>query len=60
VSNRLNEKKAYDLRPEIECAARVAQALRTRLNLRVAVQAVPPGALPRWELKARRVVDRRG
>jgi phenylacetate-CoA ligase len=42
------------------CAARVAQALHTRLHLRVAVQAVPPGALPRWELKARRVVDRRG
>ena len=42
-----------------DCAARVAQALRRRLNLRVDVQAVPPGALPRWELKARRVVDRR-
>jgi phenylacetate-CoA ligase len=42
------------------CAARVALALYTRLNLRVVVQAVPPGELPRWELKARRVVDRRG
>jgi phenylacetate-CoA ligase len=41
------------------CAARVAQALRARLNLRVVVQAVSPGTLPRWELKARRVVDRR-
>jgi phenylacetate-CoA ligase len=41
------------------CAARVAQALHARLNLRVVVQAVSPGALPRWELKARRVVDRR-
>jgi phenylacetate-CoA ligase len=41
------------------CATRVAQALHARLNLRVAVQAVPPGALPRWELKARRVVDLR-
>ena len=41
------------------CAARVAQALYGRLNLRVIVQAVPPGTLPRWELKARRVVDRR-
>ena len=41
------------------CAARVAQALHARLNLRVMVEAVPPGALTRWELKARRVVDRR-
>jgi phenylacetate-CoA ligase len=41
------------------CAARVAQALHARLNLRVVVQAVSPGTLPRWELKARRVVDRR-
>jgi len=42
------------------CAARVAQALCGRLNLRVDVRAVPLEALPRWELKARRVVDRRG
>jgi phenylacetate-CoA ligase len=41
------------------CAARVALALHARLNLRVVVQAVSPGTLPRWELKARRVVDRR-
>jgi phenylacetate-CoA ligase len=41
------------------CAARVAQALHTRLNLRVVVQAVAFGSLPRWDLKARRVVDRR-
>jgi phenylacetate-CoA ligase len=40
-------------------AARLAQALHARLNLRVAVLAVPPGVLPRWELKARRVVDQR-
>jgi phenylacetate-CoA ligase len=42
------------------CDVRVARALHTRLNLRVGVRAVSPGALPRWELKARRVVDRRG
>jgi phenylacetate-CoA ligase len=40
-------------------AAHVAQALHARLNLRILVQAVPPGTLPRWELKARRVVDQR-
>ena len=41
------------------CDARVAQALHARLNLRVAVRAVAFGTLPRWELKSRRVVDRR-
>jgi phenylacetate-CoA ligase len=49
---------------EVECPAeqvpRVEDALRTALALRVPVRAVPAGALPRFELKGRRVVDRRG
>lgn len=42
----------------------VAQALtneiKIRIGLRPQVTVVPPGALPRFELKARRVFDRRG
>jgi phenylacetate-CoA ligase len=41
------------LTPEIELA------LRSALNLRVPVRVVAPGSLPRFELKARRLDDRR-
>ena len=36
--------------------ARIAAALQTALHLRMPVQAVPPGTLPRFEMKARRWV----
>jgi phenylacetate-CoA ligase len=39
---------------------RVQEALRLRLGLHVEVRDVPPGTLPRYEMKARRFVDRRG
>jgi len=39
-----------------ELAARVARALKDRLNFQVEVLPVAPGALPRFEMKARRVV----
>jgi phenylacetate-CoA ligase len=39
-------------------AQRVAQRLHKRLLLRVPCELVPPGSLPRFELKARRVVRR--
>jgi phenylacetate-CoA ligase len=49
---------------EVECpedqVPGVEAALRAALALRVPVHAVPAGTLPRFELKARRVVDRRG
>jgi phenylacetate-CoA ligase len=49
---------------EVEAASAVAQAvadaLRQRLGVRINVTAVPDQSLPRYELKARRVVDRRG
>ncbi len=50
--------------PEVEGGSEaIAQAVQTemerRLGLRVPVHLAPPGSLPRWELKARRVVDRR-
>jgi phenylacetate-CoA ligase len=38
---------------------RIVKALRDTLELRTAVQLVEPGTLPRFEGKARRVVDRR-
>ena len=38
---------------------RVARELQLRLGLRVEVQAVPLGSLPRFEGKGRRLVDRR-
>jgi phenylacetate-CoA ligase len=48
---------------EVECPAevapRVAAALHRALGLRIGVTAVPSGTLPRFELKARRVVDKR-
>lgn len=40
--------------------ARVARELEVRLGLRVDVTVVPAGSLPRFEGKARRLVDRRG
>ena len=39
--------------------ARVAQSLRNVLGLRAAVEVVPPGTLPRFDLKARRFTDHR-
>jgi phenylacetate-CoA ligase len=52
-----------ELLVEVEAAAEVAQALRgrlrERLGLRVQTLAVAGGSLPRFELKARRVVDLR-
>lgn len=48
---------------DVECpddaVPRVETALRQTLSLRVPVRAVPPGSLPRFELKARRLVDKR-
>lgn len=41
-----------------ELADRVAARLQDRLLLRVPCEVVPPGSLPRFELKARRVVHR--
>jgi phenylacetate-CoA ligase len=52
-----------ELLVEAEASEETAQALRQELRLRLAVRidtrAVPPGSLPRFELKTRRIVDRR-
>ena len=38
---------------------RLSDALRIGLGIRVTVEATEPGALPRWDHKARRVKDER-
>ena len=43
-----------------ETVARVAEALRRDIGIRIEVAAVPARSLPRYELKARRVVRRAG
>jgi phenylacetate-CoA ligase len=42
-----------------EVSGAVAQALRVGLGIRVRVIPVPHGSLPRFDLKARRIVDHR-
>jgi phenylacetate-coenzyme A ligase PaaK-like adenylate-forming protein len=37
----------------------VAETLRVGLGIRVSVETTEPGALPRWDHKARRVQDER-
>ncbi|HUK38986.1 MAG TPA: phenylacetate--CoA ligase, partial [Methanomicrobiales archaeon] len=39
---------------------KIASALRENLGIRTDVKLVEPGKLPRFEGKAKRVVDRRG
>ncbi len=52
-----------DLELEVEAkpdaAPLLAQRIRERLAVRIACRIVEPHSLPRWELKARRVLDRR-
>jgi phenylacetate-CoA ligase len=40
-------------------AGELADTFRTRLGVRIATRVVPAGSLPRWELKAKRLVDAR-
>ena len=53
--------EAIDIEVEASPALRepIADALRQRLGVRVEVTIVPAQSLPRFELKARRIVDRR-
>src|SRR6266581_3196668 len=48
---------------QVECPsgiiAGIQEELRNALNLRIPIEAVKPGTLPRFELKAKRVDDRR-
>ena len=60
---RLRRGAMEELRVEVEAseetARAVAEELRLRLSVRIETRAVPAGSLPRFELKARRVVDER-
>ena len=42
-----------------ETSRALAEELRLRLAVRIETRAVPAGSLPRFELKARRIVDER-
>jgi phenylacetate-CoA ligase len=48
---------------QVECPpgiiAGIQEELRVALNLRIPIETVKPGTLPRFELKAKRVDDRR-
>lgn len=52
-----------EIQLEVECppevAARLAEELHVALNLRVPIETVDFGSLPRFEMKARRIEDRR-
>lgn len=48
-----------EIEDHLDRPSRVADELRLRLGLNIEVRAVPPGTLPRFEGKARRLVDQR-
>ncbi len=48
-----------EIEDRLDQAGRVAEELRLRLGLKVEVQCVPLGSLPRFEGKGRRFIDRR-
>ena len=50
---------SLEIEDRLDDPARVAREIHLRLGLRVGVQAVPAGSLPRFEGKGRRVVNRR-
>ena len=56
VSKEAFSDKITDL---IEIKGRVAGVLRNSLNVSVGVELVEPGSLPRFEGKAKKVIDRR-
>ena len=61
VRTRLNgmDEVTVELEGTPELAQRLADRLRQALSLRLPTRAVPPASLPRFELKARRIVDLR-
>jgi len=50
---------SVELETDDDTAVLVSLALREALGLRVPVEPVPAGSLPRFDLKARRVTDHR-
>jgi len=56
---RIDPSPALSLAERDGLRARLGEDLRTGLGIRVTVETVEPGALPRWDHKARRVRDER-
>jgi phenylacetate-CoA ligase len=54
------EELRVDVEANEETARAVAEELRLRLSVRIETRAVPAASLPRFDLKAKRVVDERG
>jgi phenylacetate-CoA ligase len=50
---------ALEIEDQLNAPDRIARELQVRLGLRVEVEVVPSGSLPRFEGKGRRVVDKR-
>jgi phenylacetate-CoA ligase len=50
---------AVEIEDRLQQPARVSKELNLRLGLKVEVQCVPLGSLPRFEGKGKRFVDRR-
>jgi len=53
------EELRLDVEASEETARALAEEMRLRLAVRIETRAVPAGSLPRFELKARRIVDER-
>jgi phenylacetate-CoA ligase len=53
------EELTVEIEGDAASAAGLTEELRLQIGVRIEVQLVPPDSLPRFELKARRVVDRR-
>lgn len=53
------EELVVEVEARDDVASALAQALRQRLGVRVETRCVPGGSLPRFELKARRILDQR-
>ncbi len=53
------EELTVEVEASEEAARALAERLRLRIGVRIATRAVSPGSLPRFEMKARRIVDRR-
>ncbi len=51
---------SVEIEDALDRPQRVADALRTRLGLRIEVRSLPAGSLPRFEGKGQRFVDNRG
>ena len=49
---------AVEVEASPETATQLTHRIRERLAVRIDCRVVPPNSLPRWELKARRVVER--